>query len=84
MSSRRGWVRIDEQTSVCLRDGQPVRLRTSSENLDRAEERAAHWVGEPLEVGSWEPVGAARPVQDQLYEAECGLAQLQPGNLEWN
>ena len=82
MSSRRGWVRIDAQTSVCLHQGQPVRLRSRLRSFagtrEGVAERASQWVGAPLKVGTW------IRVDGQKWEAECGLAEPELGNKEWN
>ena len=82
MSLRRGWVRVDAQTSVCLHQGQPVRLRSrlnsDASTLEGVGQRAAQWVGAPLKVGTWIRVNG------QTWEAECGLAEPELGNKEWN
>lgn len=86
MSTRRGWIRVDAQTSVCLHQGQPVRLRarlrsmsfTPWVSLEGVAERASQWVGAPINVGSW------TRVDGQTWEAECGLVRPEAGNTEWN
>lgn len=82
MSSRRGWVRVDVRTSVCLHQGQPVRLRsrwsTDARSLEYVASRASKWVGAPLKVGTWVRIDG------QTWEAECGLAEPELGNKEWN
>jgi len=97
MSTRRGWVCIDAQTSVCLHQGQPVRVRArllanvanrSAQWLDTrlrsrlmhgVAERATQWVGAPLKLGEWKRVDGV-----ETWEAECGLAEPELGNKEWN
>lgn len=80
MGTIKGWMQVNDRTAVFFVEGKPTRIRSTARDLDKAEDAAAQWVGEPLETGEWTPVvrGAVGFDGETLWWCDCHLASENP------
>jgi hypothetical protein len=68
----KAWYPIDSLTSILLDGDEPLEVRTTARDLDRALDSAAQWYGESLEeiCGGWR-FGDNDPQSEAVTRVAC-------------